>query len=347
MEKNKRNESAAAEQSPWEHLVHYAHVAHLGAEMAEVGERMAHVVAAQKLLRTHAQMALDVARMHYHVLKVKAAVQLGGDAGYTAAWRLIRARGALGSARLAYENERPAAETARRLLMESSDLRFGRTAGITRKVGEALNKLEPALAKSLVGSKLLKTGKIITSKAFTHSLIAVGAACAAIETYHDSPAETTPGKIKNALLGGGAGALTMANPVVAAADLLLPKGYKPGELFRGTADALSSIDEAMFSPEPTGAMENFHRRSRDGVYGKAMQEASGFGDFFADAAPAISAVIRNYDNKPLDDMHKRSMQGAYGKVLRAASEAGEFWSERGLKGGFNDFTHSLRWWVSH
>ena len=43
----------------------------------------------------------------------------------------------------------------------------------------------------------------------------VGAAAAAVHSLIESPAETTAGKIANAALGGGAGALTMVNPWVA------------------------------------------------------------------------------------------------------------------------------------
>jgi hypothetical protein len=345
-EENKREEPEHPHDSPWEHLIHYAHLSHLSAEMGEVvahaSHQMSHIAAAQKIVRTHAQMAYDLARMHRNIFKLKRVFNLGGSAGETAGWRLIRARGLYESAKLAFENERPAVAAARAVLSHSKSVPAGLRGGVTAQIGTAAFKLEQVLGGSRIGSKLLATGRIMTSKAFTHGLIAVGAAASAVEAYNTSPAETTRGKVNNAILGGGAGALTMANPWVAAADVLAPKGFKPGELFRGTADALTSIDEA-FSPDGSDAMLNFHRRSKEGEYGKVMQEASGFGDFYAE----VPHAILSNDTKPLDEIHKRSMNGAYGKVLQAASEAGEFWADKGLKGGLKEFSDSVRWWVSH
>jgi hypothetical protein len=206
-------------------------------------------------------------------------------------------------------------------------------------------RFETALRGSQVGSKLLTVGRIVSSKAFTHGLIVLGATVSAVESYKTSPAESTPGKPANGLLGGGAGALTMANPWVAAADLVLPKGYKPAEHFRGTADAMTAIAES-FSTK-SDAMVNFQKHSINGEYGKVMQEASGLGQFFSDMVPGVDAIFRANDSKPLDAVHKRSMDGAYGKVLQAASEAGEFWSKTGFEGGMREFGEAVKWWVSH
>jgi hypothetical protein len=345
-DEKRQEESAQPQHSPYEHLMHYAHLAHLSAEMGEamahVGHHTGQIVAAQKLVGTHAQMAFDLARMHRNLFNLKYVFRLGGSVGETAGWRLIRARGLYETTKLAFETERPAVATARAFLSHSRAMRFGVRGAIPFQIGPVALKLESALRGSRIGSKLLSTGRIVTSKPFVNALVVIGAAASAVEAYRSSPAETTRGKIDNAILGAGAGALTMSNPWVAAGDMVVPKGFKPSEIFRGAADALTSIDEA-FSPSSTDAMLNFHRRSKDGEYGKVIQEASGFGDFYAEVPRAI--LIN--DTKPLDDIHKRSMAGAYGKVLQAASQAGEFWSDKGIEGGLKEFAGAVKWWVSH
>jgi len=328
----------------WMHWAHYGHYAHLVAESVEGADHAA-LLAAQKLMRTHAQMAIDLCRMNRHVNGLKQVARLGGAPGETAALRLVRARELYGSMYLRFDAERKSVNEARNLLRYARSLPHGPGGKLAAKLGPAMLKFETALRGSQVGSKLLTTGRIVSSKAFTNGLLVLGAAVSAVESYRTSPAETTPGKLANGLLGGGAGALTMANPWVAGADMVLPKGFKPGEHFRGTADAVTAIGEEFTAN--SDAMINFQKRSMNGEYGKVMQETSGFGQFVSDMVPGVDAILREKDSKPLDAVHKRSMDGAYGKVLQAASEAGEFWSKAGFEGGMREFGEAVKWWVSH
>jgi uncharacterized protein (TIGR02117 family) len=62
-----------------------------------------------------------------------------------------------------------------------------------------------------------------------------GAAVEGVASYVDSTAEIPAGKVANAALGAGAGALVMAKPVVAGAGRVAPDGYKLSGLYHGTA----------------------------------------------------------------------------------------------------------------
>jgi hypothetical protein len=85
----------------------------------------------------------------------------------------------------------------------------------------------------------------------------------------------------------------MLNPYVAAADLVAPKGYKLSEVYRGTAGALSSIGEGLVTDD-TRAMDEFHKRSMNGSYGKLMAAASEAGEFWADKG--LRGGLREFAN---------------------------------------------------
>jgi hypothetical protein len=156
-------EQAHAQHSVWESLVHYAHYAHLSAEAIEFGSHAAQharaVVAAQKLIKTHAQMAYDLARMDAHVRNLRRIAAAGGSAGETAIWRGFRARGLYGATRLAFESERPAVNAARAFLNEIRAAQTTPWGVATAKVGQAALRLETALQSSRVGSGLLKAAR--------------------------------------------------------------------------------------------------------------------------------------------------------------------------------------------
>jgi hypothetical protein len=271
-------------------LAHYAHQTHLTAEALEFGGHLAHLQrhadSARKLLKTHGQMAYDLRRMNRTILKLQNVAKQGGRAGGKGTAALAKARQAYHAAQAAFENERKAALTAQKFIQEgkAAQAALKGTAALKSialaKVAEAAVKLESVLRTSAVGSKLLSIGRITASKPVVRGLIVVGAAMEAVESYTDSTATTTAGKTANALLGAGGGALVMGNPLVAGADLLAPEDYKPSKLYHGTAAALSSIGEGLVTND-SKAMDDFHKRSMAGSYGKVLQAASEAGEFWA------------------------------------------------------------------
>lgn len=169
---------------------------------------------------------------------------------------------------------------ANELLKTNSTLKNTSKGARNIKLGQAVLKFETALQGSRIGRGLMTTGRVLSSPTMVKGLMVVGAGVEAYAGFIDSTAKTTGGKTLNGALAGGGGALVMANPVVAAADLIAPKGYKLSEVYRGGAGAVSSIAEGMVTGD-TRAMDDFHTRSKKGDYGVVMREASEAGDYWA------------------------------------------------------------------
>jgi hypothetical protein len=297
-----RHGSEHEHHDPWGHYAHYAHEAHIAAEGIEFAvhslhhaiEYVKHVQAAATLLKTHGQMAYDLRRMARGIAKLENVAKEGGARGVKAAQQLNKARPALRAAQSEFEAERAAVRAANEALREFKLLQRGIAANAADakvlatlkaaalvKLGEAAAKLETSLAASRVGSKLLTVGRIISSKTFVRSLVIVGSALEAVASYMDSTARTTGGKVFNTALGAGGGALTMANPWVAIADWAAPNGYKLSEVYHGGAGAVTAFTEGWLTHD-TRAMDEFHKRSMQGHYGKVMQAASEAGVYWAE-----------------------------------------------------------------
>jgi hypothetical protein len=272
----------------WEHLAHYAHEAHLAAEAIEstthglhhLQEYLKHAQAGAKLIKAHAQMAYDLRRMRAAIAKLEQVVARGGKPAVEAGNKLKKAKEALASAEEAFAAERSAVRAAYEFASDYKAFKSTATGAAKLRLGQAVTKFEVALRASRVGRDLLRVGRITASKPFVRGLVVVGSAFEGIASYSDSTAKTTIGKSVNAALGAGSGALTMANPYVAGGDVLLPKGYKLSELYHGGATAVTAIGEGLLRGD-CEAMDEFHRRSMQGHYGKVMQAASEAGEFWA------------------------------------------------------------------
>lgn len=270
-----------------DHAAHLAHQGHLAAEGAEfAGHQVGHLAryavheaAARKLMEAHSRMAADLRRMRRGIKALAATVANGGSA--KAAAKLAEARAALEAATEAYSAEKASVANANRFVSEFKQGAANLKGAAAARLGQAAASLEAALQGSRIGRGLLSTGKLLSSPAFVRGLMVVGAALEGVAGYVDSPATTTGGKVANAALGAGGGALVMANPLVAGADMLAPKGYKLSEVYRGTAGALAAIGEGVATGD-TRAMDTFHQSSKSGKYGKVMQTASEAGDYWAE-----------------------------------------------------------------
>jgi hypothetical protein len=271
------------------HWTHLAHEAHLSAEAAEAilhtmhhaGEYVKHLEAAAKLQRAHSQMAYDLRRMANGLQKLRNVARQGGNVGAKAAARLVDAERAYVEAKAAFEQEKIAARAANTLIGEFRTAQSGAKMMAKLRAGQLAVKFEEALQTSRIGSGLMKFGKIVASKAFVRGLVVVGSALEAVSSYADSTAQTTGGKVANAALGAGSSALLMSVPLVAGADVLTPEGYKLSEIYHGGAGAITAIGEGMLTSD-TRAMDEFHKRSMAGHYGKVMQAASEAGEYWAD-----------------------------------------------------------------
>jgi len=268
------------------HLAHGAHKAHLAAEGAEAishsvhhaTEYAKHYAAAKALAGGHSQMAYDLRKMQQGLTKLENAAKNGG--GPQAAAKLAEAKKAYDGAKAAYDAERPAVAAANAFLKEHALAGEAAKHGKTLKIGEAAARFEHALASSRIGKGLLTTGRIVANPAMVRGLQVFGGLVEGFAGYVDSNNKTTGGKLANGALAGGGGALVMANPWVAGADMLAPEGYKLSEVYRGGAGAVSSIAEGMITGDTRG-MDEFHGRSKRGDYGVVMKQASEAGDYWA------------------------------------------------------------------
>jgi hypothetical protein len=254
--------------------------------------------------------------MNARIQKLGRVAQQGGRVGAKGVIGLQRARAALAVAQAALAAEKLNLSKASQLRAAFEASKHMPRSAAVQRIGRAAAALEGALSSSRIGSNLIQLGRLASSKTFGRCLIIVAAASAGAESYLDSTAQTTDGKVFNATLGAAGGALTMAIPQVALADWALPDGYKLSEVYHGTAGAVTAIREFV-TPRPPG-------------------------DPF------------EHDTKPMDDFHRKAMQGHYGKVFQFADSVGEhladnvteWWMDKGLKGGLSDLVESVHWWQS-
>ena len=268
-----------------EHGAHLAHRAHLAAEKgASVGETLEPLLefareeqASRSILEVHSKMAEDLRLMRRGVESLERAVSNGAGAKATA--KLLDARTACANAHKAFLAEKDSVAKAGRFMAKYHAASAGPKGAALAAVGKAAARLESALEGSQIGRGLLSTGKLVTSEPFMQGLKVVAMALDGIDGYAESTATTTTGKVANGALAAGSTALLMSVPVVAGADMLAPKGYKPSEVLKGGAGAVTAIGEGVIAGD-TRAMGAFHERSKAGEYGKVVQAASEAGDYW-------------------------------------------------------------------
>ena len=269
-----------------EHATHAVHEGHLAGhagekvfepvgEAAEFAKREA---AARRTLSLDSKMQADLRLMRRRLQGMANRARSSG--GAKSAAKLAEAREAYAAA-VAERNalRGTVAEANKTLDRYRAAAAAGFKGAAMDQLGKAAAAFEEALQSNALGRGLLSTGRFAVSKPFVNGLMVLGAGLEAVSTYRDSPATTTGGKVANALLGAGANVLVSKNLLVAGADMLTPQGYKPSEVGRGTAAALTSIGEGLITGDTRG-MEAFHERSKSGGYGKVMQAASEAGDYW-------------------------------------------------------------------
>ncbi|MFI7482634.1 hypothetical protein ACH9EU_09465 [Kocuria sp. M1R5S2] len=222
-----------------------------------------------------AKVAAELARVEAEILRVERLV--------------VEQRAALQAARAAMKAEAAAASgvLARiRQLMGHEGIAKEKAAGrLWQVVGKHLvpriNGLLRLLEASASGAKLLSVLSRLRSPWVTRTLIGAAALLEGVSAYLTTKNRTGAGKIADAALTAGSGALVVANPATALADLFLPKDYKLSTMYRGGSGAITSLGEGLITGD-TSAMESFHEASKRGEYGKVMQVSSEAGDYWAE-----------------------------------------------------------------
>lgn len=283
------------EHNSFAHYSHYAHSVHLAAEAAEFLLHTLHhgyaqyLTAAVKLMKTHGQMAFDLRRTGNAIRTLENAAKQGGAVGAKAAQKLQGAKSAYNAALAEFNAERAAVNAAQDLVQHlkyapeaAKGLSFrGR---VSIGLAQQMRAFEGALGASRLGRGLLAAGRIAASKGMMRALVFAGSALEGISSCADSTAQTKAGKLVNGVLGAANGYLIMKNPLVAGVDAAIayfaPKGYSLSEALHGSAGALASFGEAVFTHDFEG-IDEFHNRSMQGHYGRLLQFAGESGEFWA------------------------------------------------------------------
>jgi hypothetical protein len=224
--------------------------------------------------------------------------------------QIAEQKSAIEAAKAAWELERPAVGAANDFLRAASKLQVTSASArgkALRVLGEAAVRLERALEATRAGRVAIGLGRVASNPAVAHGLLVIGGVVGAIEGYRDSPATTKAGKVVNGVLAGGGDALVMAHPGVAIADMVVPRGYKPSQHFRGTSTGVSTLGEA--------------------------------------AVLSITEGPESVSTRGMEAFHERSKAGEYGKVMQLSSEAGDYWADEGIIGGLSDFGREFVDWL--
>ena len=245
---------------------HLMHELHLGAEVAEIVHHTQHLNKAKKVLTGFKRLSHDLQKARHVLKKAEAA----GDT-----IKAAKIGKAINSIDDAIRAERPLFDAAVKLVAHH------KPGVVATKTAEVASKFSKLAETSKLGQGFMKVGRAAAHPMVAKSLLVVGAAIDGVNGYLESPAKTQGGKIANGVLSAGGGALLMSVPIVAAADLLIaPDGYKPSEVFKGTAAGLTAIGEGVATGDVRAAMD-MNKRLKAGEYGEIMKEASEAGDFWS------------------------------------------------------------------
>ena len=112
------------------------------------------------------------------------------------------------------------------------------------------------------------------------ALGAASAAVAGVQSFQDSSASTTGGRMLDAILDTSGSLLVGANPAVGLVDTLLPKDMKLSTMMDGGSTAIATMIEGALTGNCDG-MEDFMTRAKAGDYTWVMKEAVEAGEFWA------------------------------------------------------------------
>lgn len=121
---------------------------------------------------------------------------------------------------------------------------------------------------------------IVPSQNLNGVLAGASALMTGVQSFQESPNQTTIGKGLDALLDVSGSLLVGANPVVGAVDSMLPKEMQLSKLYDGTSSAMSTMAEGLVTGDCEG-MEQFMENAKNGDYSIFVQEAVEAGEFWS------------------------------------------------------------------
>ncbi|MFI7741406.1 hypothetical protein [Kocuria rhizosphaericola] len=233
-----------------------------------LSNRIAHSGGGAKVAAELAKVEAEILRVERLVVEQRAALRAAQNAMKTEA---AAASGLLARIKQLMGHEGVAKEKAAGRLWQV----------VGKHIAPRINGLLRLLEASASGTKLLAVLSRLRSPWVGRVLIGAAALLEGVSAYLTTRNRTGAGKFADAALTAGSGALVVANPATALADVFLPKDYKLSTMYRGGSGAITSLGEGLITGD-TSAMESFHEASKRGEYGKVMQVSSEAGDYWAE-----------------------------------------------------------------
>jgi len=98
----------------------------------------------------------------------------------------------------------------------------------------------------------------------------VNAGINGVKGYSESPCTTSTGKMIDGGLDAAMSLVIGSSFISSLSDIILPEGYKIGELTDSTSSAVTSTVESVLTGD-LSAMENYQRKVQEGQYGEVIQ----------------------------------------------------------------------------
>ena len=111
------------------------------------------------------------------------------------------------------------------------------------------------------------------------SINGVNAGINGVKGYQESPCTTTTGKVLDGSIDAALNLVIGSNIISNISDMLLPEGYKIGELTDSASSALTSTLESVITGDET-AMLNYQQKVESGEYGEVVQKAPEIEDYW-------------------------------------------------------------------
>jgi len=231
---------------------------------------------AKTVAKNHSNTASQLKVMRRKMRGLENFVANGG--GVEAQKRLVAAKTEYQAAHKAWVANKPLAAEANAFVKNNPQLKNG---GLVTSSTKGAQRFKALLNNSAMGRKVVGGFKVLTNPRVTKGLAILGGSLDAMSAYKNSTNRTTEGKVLNGGLAGLGNIAVTANPVGAVADLVLPEGYRPSDITRGGATALSAMAEGVVTGDERAAAD-FHERSKRGDFGAVMKQASESGDYWAE-----------------------------------------------------------------
>jgi hypothetical protein len=198
------------------------------------------------------------------------------------------------------------------------------------------------------GKVLAAGGRALVSQTSANILRYGAAGLSGIHAYQGSDQTSQGGRITEGVGVGASRAMMYGSLPVTIADMALPKGVKPSEIYDSLANTAGAIVD---TAKGDGlALNRVNDANQRGDHGKIIQEASRLGQGLSDTGELAYGALRGQlsqqqIDRRLNDIHARNLAGKNGLLMREGARAGEYWADRGVRQGLADGWDAAKWGV--